>query len=193
MSSHLVLAALAALTLVASAPVAAQLDPACDVMDGTKLRLRKLDFPLGGQRVLYRGRMDLPAAADVDLAETGLRFLMTDGAGTVMADVTIPGAAGLPAGAHWSGSRLSNAWIYSDRGGSIGGIQRVLARRSPAGPGSLKVVVYGQEMRFAKPVENVYVHVYLTDVGGVSYCGRRFFSVGLGCTYRNQGGKLNCR
>lgn len=192
MSLQLVLAALAALTLVAAAPAAAQLDPACDVMDGTKLRLRKLDFPLGGQRVLYRGRMDLDAAIGLDLAETGLRFRMTDDAGTVMADVTIPGAASLPAGARWSGSRLSNAWIYSDRRGSIGGIQRILARRSTLGSGSLKIVIYGQQMRFARPVRNVYVHVHLTADDGSAHCGRRFFSE-LGCTYRNQGGKLNCR
>lgn len=192
MSAHLMLAAVAALTLLATAPAAAQLDPACDVMDGTKLRLRKLDFPLGGQRVLYRGRMDLAAAAEIDLAETGLRFRMTDDAGTVMADVAIPGGDALPDGARWSGSRLRNAWIYSDRRGSVGGIQRILARRSPLGPGSLKIVVYGQDMSFARPVRNVYVHVYLTALDGTPHCGRRFFSE-LGCTYRNQGGKLNCR
>jgi hypothetical protein len=193
MRSHFVLALLAALTLVAARPAAAQLDLTCDVMDGTKLRLRKLDFPLGGQRVLSRGRMELPAEADVDPAERGLRFLMTDGAGTVMSDITIPGSAGLPPSARWSGSRLSNVWIYSDRRGSVGGIQRILARRSPAGPGALKVVIYGQDMTFGNPVQNVYVHVYLTGADGKSYCGRRFFSVELGCTYRNRGGKLNCR
>jgi hypothetical protein len=193
MSLQLALAALAALTLIAATPAAAQLDLACDVMDGTKLRLRKLDFPLGGQRVLYRGRMDLDGALDVDLAESGLRFRMTDDANTVMADITIPGTAGLPAGARWSGSRLSNAWIYTDRRGSVGGIQRILARRSTFGQaGSIKFVIYGQEMSFARPVRNVYVHVYLTAGDGSSHCGRRFFSE-LGCTYRNQGGKLNCR
>lgn len=189
---HLVMAVVAALMLACAAPAAAQLDPACDVMDGTKLRLRKLDFPLGGQRVLYRGRMDLAGDADIDLADTGLRFLMTDDAGTVMADVTVPGTERLPSSARWSGSRLSNAWIYTDRTGSVGGLQRILARRSPFGPGSLKFVIYGQDMRFARPVRNVYVHVYLTGTDGTPYCGRRFFGE-LGCTYRNQGGKLNCR
>ncbi|MCW5893259.1 MAG: hypothetical protein KIT14_22315 [bacterium] len=191
MSAYLVLAAVAALTLLTGRPATAQLDLSCDVMDGTRLRLRKLDFPLGGQRVLYRGRIDLVAGTEIEVAETGLRFRMTDDAGTVMADVTIPGNAGLPSGARWSGSRLRNAWVYSDRRGSLGGIQRILARRSPVGPGTLKVLVYGQNMTFAPPVRNVYVHIYLRAVDGSPHCGRRFFSE-LGCTYRNQGGKLNC-
>jgi hypothetical protein len=179
----LVSVALLLAALGAAIPAAAQLDPACTAFTGTRLRLRKLDWPLGGQRVLFRGNAPVPADSVFDPAETGIRFLMTDDAATVMADVTIPGDG-------WVGNRAGGAWSYVDREGLVGGLRRVLIRRSP-GSSTVRVYVYGQDMTFAKPVRHVYVHVYLPTEGGGAVCGSRYFHE-LGCTYRNSGGKLNC-
>ncbi len=52
-------------------------------------------------------------------------------------------------------------------------------------------LIYGQDMTFAAPVRHVYVHVYLTSDTGAVVCASRYFHE-LGCSYRNNGGKLNC-
>lgn len=174
--------ACAAALLASAIPAAAQLDPACAAFTGTRLRLRKLDWPLGGQRVLFRGTMRIATDVVLDPSTTGMRFLMTDDAGTVMADVTIPGSG-------WTGNRVGGAWAYVDREGATGGLRRVLVRRGVGG--TVKVYVYGQDMTFAPPAHHVFVHAYLTAEGGGIVCGGRYFHE-LGCTYRNSGGKLNC-
>lgn len=167
--------------LLAAIPAQAQLDPQCPAFTATRLRLRKLDWPLGGQRVLFRGTTQVAEDAAFDPSESGMRFVMTDDAGTVMADVTVPGQG-------WAGSRLGGTWSYVDREGQTNGLRRVLIRRSRT---SLRVYIYGQDMTFGKPVRHVYVHVYIpSDDGGV-VCGSRYFHE-LGCAYRNSGGKLNC-
>ncbi len=180
---HLVSAALLIAGLCTAAPATAQLDPTCTAFTGTRLRLRKLDAPLGGQRVLFRGTAPVAAGSVFDPAEAGMRFLMTDGAATVLADVTIPGDG-------WASNRAGGAWSYVDPEGLVGGIRRVQIRRTPGSP-TVRVYVYGQDMTFAKPVRHVFVHVYLPAEGGGTVCGSRDFDV-AGCTYRNSGGKLNC-
>jgi hypothetical protein len=175
------LAVLVVLALGTAVPASAQLDPACAAFSGTRLRLRKLDWPLGGQRVLFRGTMPISSDVLFDPSTTGMRFLMTDDAGAVMSDVTIPGSG-------WVGTHGGISWAYVDREGIVGGLRRVLVRRSPT---TLKVYVNGQDITFSKPAHHVFVHTYFTtDQGGV-LCGNRYFHE-LGCTYRNSGGKLNC-
>lgn len=184
--------AIALALLVLPACASAQTDPACTAMTGTHLRLRKLDMSSGEQRALYRGTLPLPDGAVIDPSVTGMRFLMTDDGGTTMADVSVPpGAASPGLGlAGWAGNRLANSWIYTDRDGSVGGIRRVLLRGAGSDP-RFKIVVYGKDMTFAPPVRHVYLNIYFTAEDGSVVCGRRFFHE-LGCTYRNQGGKLNC-
>lgn len=186
-----VVAALIVATLALPLAAAAQLDPTCNPLTSTRLRLRKLDYPLGGQRLLFRGVVQIPAATVIDPAASGLRFRMTDGAGTVMSDITVPGGAPSPTTPGWTVSGAGNSWTYSDRQGTRGGLHRVLVRRSPSRPADTKVLLFGQEMSFAAPVGDVYVHTYLVADGGASVCGSKDFDETV-CTYRNLGGKLNC-
>jgi hypothetical protein len=182
--------ALTVACLASAVPAAAQLDPTCPAVTATRLRLRKLDYPLGGQRTLFRGMMPLPAGVVIDPSVTGMRFLMTDDAGTVMSDVTIPGGTPTAGQPGWVGNRLGGSWSFIDRFGTLGGLRRVQLRRLPSGT-SARILIYGQEMTFAAPVRHVYVHVYLTSDTGAVVCASRYFHE-LGCSYRNNGGKLNC-
>ncbi len=186
-----VLAALVVATLAFPLPAAAQLDPSCDTFTSTRLRLRKLDYDLGGQRLLFRGLVQIPAATVFDPAATGLRFRMTDGTGTVMSDVTIPGGVPCATAPGWFMSGSGNSWTYTDRRGMHGGIRRVLVRRSASRPTDTKILLFGQDMSFGRPVRDVFVHAYLVADGGASVCGGRRFRE-ADCSYRNLGGKLNC-
>ncbi|HEV7733244.1 MAG TPA: hypothetical protein VGR62_13825 [Candidatus Binatia bacterium] len=184
-------AALVVASLTLPPLASAQLDPSCGTFAATRLRLRKLDYDLGGQRLLFRGTVQIPVATTVDPADTGLRFRMTDSAGHVMADVTLPGGPPTPTDPGWVTSGASGSATYRDRRGTHGGILRVLVRRSPARPTDTKILLFGQDMSFDKPVHDVFVHVYLVDDGGASVCGGRHFRESE-CSYRNLGGKLNC-
>ena len=88
-------AAACTLTLLAGATVvssvSAQVEPTCTPMANTRLRLRKVDDGIGNERILFHGEVEIDETLPIDLAVSGLRFLMSDAAGAPVVDVMLPG------------------------------------------------------------------------------------------------------
>jgi cysteine-rich repeat protein len=156
-----------------------------------RLRLRKLDQPFGGQRVKVRGELVVPASPPIDPVANGMRFVVTDGTGAVLLDITVPGGAYDPATHRgWTTNGSGVVYNYLDKEGSAGGIRRVLVKQRV--PGSLRVVAFGQDGEFGLPASDAANIAIVADPpNGDTQCAE----VHLGkdrCRFRNQGGKLLC-
>jgi cysteine-rich repeat protein len=172
-------------------------DPCTNVFPGLitkpKLRLRKLDFEPGRQRLKFRGTLELPPGTPIDPATNGLRFMVQDGSGRVSVDVTLPaGLYDVALRRGWRPNGGGTAWVYSDQAGSVGGIKKALLRSRV--PDEAHFTIFGQDGDYRLPASApILASVVLAPpfaMGG--QCAEAVFGADA-CHFRNQESKLLCR
>jgi cysteine-rich repeat protein len=172
-------------------------DPCTNVypglIDNAKLRLRKLALAPGSQRVKFRGALHLPPGTAIAPAADGLRFMITDGAGRVSVDVSLPAGVYDPATRlGWKQIGGGTTWVYSDHAGSVGGIKKALVRsRTPA---EAQFLIFGQDGNYQLPgTDPITATVVLAPPFAIDgQCAELQFPPDS-CRFRNQESKLLCR
>ncbi len=165
----------------------------CTLMEQTRLRLRKLDDGPGNERLLFRSSFTIPDGSQIDLVQTGIRLVVTDGLGVATMDVVIPPGQFNPAtGEGWIVNGPSTTWNYRNRNGTAGGVKKVQVKRRGFGSGDMKIVAFGQDMTFGVPERPVTVTTVLTSADTTStFCSDVVYPDER-CRYRNQDNKLLC-
>lgn len=79
-----------------------------------KLTLSKLQAPSGDDQLKLDGTLAVAASPPIDPVATGVRLILTDAAGVVLADL------GAAAGANWSVNGAGTTWKYRDRSATSG-------------------------------------------------------------------------
>lgn len=178
-------------------------DGLCDVDDpctnvaaigasNLRLRIRKLLWDPGRQRVRVAAVVDVPTTPPIDPVAKGLRIVIGDATGDTVDLVLPPGAVDPGTGRGWYASGSGTAWRYRDRDGTANGIMKALVRRRSATSGETKVVVFGQNGTYPVPLSPPVVASIVIDAptATTGQCGEGTFGL---CFYRNQGAKLLCR
>ena len=172
-------------------------DPCTNVYPGViehaKLRLRKLLFEDGRQRLKFRGTLKLPPGTSFDPEANGVRFMITDGVvGTTSVDVTLPpGDYNLALRSGWRSNLDGSLWLFFDHIGAAGGIKHATIRKGK--PDQYRIAIFGQNGSYGlPPSERVVATVILTPPNAVNgECAEWAFEPGE-CFFRNQEAKLIC-
>ncbi|HLK10919.1 MAG TPA: hypothetical protein VKW76_06025 [Candidatus Binatia bacterium] len=99
------------------------------------LRLGKLTAAPGHATLAFRGEMMLPAQPPLDPPARGARLLVTDGAGSILYDVQLPGGTLRRGGTGWKHRR--HGWVYrGDR--KRGGVVRLTIETDARIPGLVR-------------------------------------------------------
>lgn len=178
-------------------------DGICDVDDpctnvasigasNLRLRIRKILWDPGRQRIRVAAVVDVPTEPPIDPVAKGLRIVIRDAAGETIDLVIPPGAIDSATGRGWWAAGSGTAWNYRDRAGTENGIMRALVRRRGAGSGELKIVVFGQNGLYPLPLSPPVTAAIVIDAptATTGQCGEGTFGI---CFFRNQGAKLLCR
>jgi cysteine-rich repeat protein len=156
-----------------------------------RLRVRKLDFAPGEQRIKMKGTFEIAPAPAFDPLANGMRFVLFS-AGLAILDITVPGGAFDPT----AEPEAQRGWLhrglgfeYADKAATVAGIQRIAAR--PAG-GELSVTVYGKGGAYAAPEGSELVMTFIANPASPEgQCADAIFTEDE-CRIRNRGGKLVC-
>jgi len=199
------------LGLLLLAPVVASAQPCadgdgdgiCDVDDpctniaaveasNLRLRIRKILWDPGRQRVRAAAVVDVPTSPPIDPVAKGLRIVVRDDTGDKLDLVIPPGSFDAITDRGWSPSGSGTAWTYRDRAGTASGIMKALVRRRSATSGEIKIVVFGQNGLYPLPLSPPVTASIVIDAptATTGQCGEGTFDF---CFFRNQGAKLLCR
>jgi hypothetical protein len=184
---HSILVAVALLAgapTVASAQCAdADVDGICDLADpcpnpdglrliyDARLTLSRFGFIANDDRIKLTGTAAFPGAADIDPITTGLRLLVTDGAGVTIVDQTLaPGWISPGTRTGWKAQRTGFVW----RG--RGALSRVLLKRDD--PGHVRVIVVGGRGQFTAPTADPIrvTLVFTPPLGTTGACAEILFA-----------------
>jgi len=178
-------------------------DGICDVDDpctnvagieasNLRLRIRKILWDPGRQRVRVAAVVDVPTSPPIDPVAKGLRIVVRDESGDKIDLVIPPGSVDATTSQGWSATGSGTAWIYRDRTGSADGIMKALVRRRSPTSGEIKIVVFGQNGFYALPLSPPVTASIVIDAptATTGQCGEGSFEL---CFFRNQGMKLLCR
>ena len=171
-------------------------DPCTNVdeieLTSARVRLRKLNWPFGSQRVLLRGEMEVSPSPAIDPLANGIRLIVTDKTGLVVLDVTVPGGEYDPVTRRgWTALGTGVAFRYRDKDGTAGGIKRMTVKLKA--PGHLNVIAFGQDGEYLRPASAEADLAIIADPPlGDTQCGEAHFGPG-DCRYRNGGAKFVCR
>lgn len=178
-------------------------DGICDVDDecngsvpltGTRLRLRKIQEPAGQQHVKMKGSMTVATVPTIDPLAKGLRMVIRDATGVVSTDVTIPPGEMTPENRRgWRRVGMGDAFVYSDREGSVEGIKQVSFRHH--GGGAIKFAIFGKDGPYLPPAVLPVTVTIVVDspVAAGGQCAEVTYGDHPGCFYLNSGNKLICR
>jgi len=199
------------LVLSAAAPPAVRAQPCpdgdadgiCDVDDpctnvagigasNLRLRVRKILWDPGRQRVRVAAVVNVPTTPTIDPVAKGIRIVIADAEGDKIDLVLPPGAPDPITGSGWYGTGSGTAWKYRDRQGQENGIMKALVRRRGPDSGELKLVVFGQNGTYPLPLSPPVRASIVIDAptATTGQCGEGTFDL---CFFRNQGAKLLCR
>jgi len=178
-------------------------DGICDVDDpctniagieasNLRLRIRKILWDQGRQRIRVAAVVDVPTSPAIDPVAKGLRIVVRDETGDKIDLVIPPGSVDDVTGRGWSVSGSGTAWTYRDRAGAVGGIMKALVRRRGTTSGEIKVIVFGQNGLYPLPLSPPVTASIVIDAptATTGQCGEGTFGF---CFFRNQGAKLVCR
>lgn len=170
-------------------------DPCTNVNDveiiNSFLRLRKVDGGVAS-RIFFVGTLHMPTTPPIDPATHGLRVIITDALGAVVADVTVPpGDFDSTTKKGWRYDVTRTLEYYRDRSGSAGGIIRALMKVTDPIGGEVRVLVFGQNSAYPLPVELPVKATVVFDapVSTSGQCGEGELP---DCRFRNLGHKLLC-
>jgi cysteine-rich repeat protein len=164
---------------------------------GFRLRVRKLDLPIGQQRLLFHGYLAVPDLPAIDPIAKPIRLVMTDARGVTVFDTTIPPIE------YDGGTRIgwmtngNEKWVFSDGLGQIPGVDTAVLRVTPARePHAVDVrfkVEARSDMEVIKPKFPATLTLIIdTPLAKTSQCAEVALDTKR-CNLRNSGNKLYCR
>jgi hypothetical protein len=113
-----------------------------------KLKLTKLNTPIGDDGLAFSAQMTVPTSPAIDPVTKGARVAVVDANGTV-ANVTIPpGPVDPDTKIGWKANKAATAWKYSNKAG-LAGITAVSVTTKPKTPGLVTFTVTGKKGAFA--------------------------------------------
>jgi len=158
----------------------------------TRLRIRGLSVPAGNERIKLKGTFAVATTPVFDPIQRGMRFVVAS-ADTTVIDVVIPPGELDPMSdpderRGWQ--QRGTIYQYTDRAGTAGGIQRVVARQVGS---DLRVMVLGRGGSYPLPVgEPEIVMTFVADPPtGQRQCADVVFGANR-CRFKNAGSKLVC-
>lgn len=104
---------------------------------GARLNLTKLLPPSGDDQLKLGGTIVAPTSPPLDPIAHGLRLVLTDAAGVVLADLAAP------AGVNWKANGTGTAWKYRDRTATSGILDAKVQAIKPAGTLRVKLKARG--------------------------------------------------
>lgn len=169
-------------------------DPCTNLADAeisvARLRIRKLHFETGSQRIKLKGSFPVAATPVFDPVMNGMRFAVTSDGATVLDVFVPPGELDPTADPDERRGWLQRGSVfqYDDREGTMNGIQRITARQ--ASPTELRVLVLGRGGTYPLPDEGDLTMTFVADPPrGQRQCADVVFDR---CRFKNAGGKLVC-
>jgi cysteine-rich repeat protein len=165
------------------------------------LRIRKLDHPLGQQRLKFRALLTVPSNPPIDPTSKGLRFVITDATHAHVLDVTIPPLPfdhGSRTGWVTLGTSSTPRWTFVDGADLVQGVDRATVRVQPGGNSSngttnLRVLIEsGGNTTATVPQLPVTLSVVIDTPIAVDGQCAEVTPAENGCIFRNSAGKILC-
>ena len=175
--------------------------PLCASLDRSRLVVKKLDAPPGGQKLLVRGEMVLahPFDPSFDPLVNGVRLVVSDSQGRALATRIAGGVYSPATGLGWTVNASGTRWRYRNtNAGAPGGITRVVIRdKSAKTPGLIKVTVRGKDADYTFDPAALPLRATLVvdpPAATTGQCARRDFATSpTGCVLARNGTRVVCR
>jgi len=164
-----------------------------------KLSASRLWEPLGNERVRYKATIiGLPEDQPFRPLTTGVRFLLDDGTGTVIWDVTVPGGPyDNDERRGWQANDTKTVFQYRGGDDEPGGIRKVKIKVLAGG--ALKLLLKARDATVLHPqaAPLTFTFVGTPPVGSNGYCAQGSFESGghdfTRCVFLNGGDRLVCK
>lgn len=157
-----------------------------------KLKLKKLNTPVGDDGLTFGGEMTIPTSPAIDPVTSGARIVIAalDGA---VADVTVPpGPFDPDTRIGWKPNGSGTSWSYSNRSG-LAGITKVAVKTTAKTPGLVKFKVTGKHGAFPTTPAALPLTATFT-VAPAGQCGTADFSGPLAsCAFSSSLSSVRCR
>jgi len=173
-------------------------DAVCDAdctspaaLDRAVVKIGRQTTAVGDDTLSFKGQMTIPGVYDP--VANGVHVLVDDAAGSVIADVVVPGGAyDTVTGTGWKTNASLTSWTYKNPSGVVG-ITKVKVKKASSTPGLVKFSVNGRKGGYpaagaALPVRAV---MTLDPAGGCALA--TFSGPTSGCTFNSTGDRLTCK
>jgi hypothetical protein len=168
----------------------------------TNLILKKLNTPVGDDKLKFQGQMVIPVVPELNLIATGARLIINDSLGNVVLDAVIP--AGLynpPTKTGWTGNAPGLRFKYKN-GSNLAvtsGIEKIAIKPAAGTPGRLKFTVKGKTGSYAVNPSNLPVRLTFIVEGSLGLngqCAETYFPGPAplpACGFNTNFSNLRCR
>jgi hypothetical protein len=153
-------------------------------VENPHLTLGRMHTPPGDETLRFTGLLTFDTEPTIDPAATGVRLRLASPLAIPMLDVT------LPPGPAWR-SKNGSTWIHRDRKGAVGGITRVVFRRTT--PYTIAVTIAGRRGTYADWVpDSIFLSIVLdASPHGSRICAETAFPR-TRCSFISTGRTLRC-